>query len=139
MLTAIYNKLTGDSTLMATLTGGVHRAQEISRQTTPTAYDTNLEVKPCALLKGSTATPWGPHTDSGRLYFQVLLYERHGYTSIEAARRRIYDLLHDTQLTPASGDGCYEIVHTGDVLDQEDAALGAAMAVSRFMATIQRK
>ena len=139
MLTAIYNKLTGDSTLMATLTGGVHRAQEISRQTPPGAYDVNLEIKPCALLKGTTATPWGPHTDSGRLYLQVLLYERHGYTSIEAARRRIYDLLHDTQLTPTSGDGCYEIVHTGDVLEQEDGALGAALAVSRYMATVQRK
>lgn len=139
MLTAIYNKLIGDATLMATLSGGVHRAQEISRQSTPAAYDANAEVKPCALLKATTATPWGPHTDSGRLYVQVLLYERHGYTSIEAARRRIYDLLHDTQLTPVSGDGCYEIVHTGDVLEQEDAGLGAAMAVSRFMATIQRK
>jgi hypothetical protein len=138
MLTAIYNKLIGDTTLMATLTGGVHRAQEISRQSTPTAFDANLELQPCALLKSSTQTPWGPHFDSSRLYVQIWLYQRHDYTSIETARERIYDLLHRTRLTPTNGDGCYEIVHVGDILDQEDSALGAALAQSRFMATVQR-
>lgn len=138
MLTAVYNLLVNDATLMATLTGGVHQVQEISRQTTPAAYDANLEVKPCALLKASTATPWGPHQHSGRFYFQILLYERHGDTSIEAARLRIYDLLHRARVTPVNGDGCYDIRHTGDVLGQEDSVLGAALALSRFVATIQR-
>lgn len=139
MLTAIYNKLVADATLIASLTGGVHVTQEISRQTTPTAFDANKEMKPCALLKYSTATPVGPHDNSGRQFVQIYLYERHSYTSIEAARRRIYVLLHRTQATPVSGDGCYDIRHVGDVLGQQDSVLGSAMIVSRFAATIQRR
>lgn len=137
MLTAVYNLLVADTTLMSKLTGGIYRTQEISRQATAAAYDTNLELKPCALLKGTTATPWGPHANSGRLYFQLWLYERSGYASIEPARLRIYTLLHRVRVTPTSG-GCYEIVHVGDLLDQEDTGLGAALIQSRFMGTIQR-
>jgi hypothetical protein len=139
MLTAVYNLLVADTTLMSSLTGGIYRTQEISRQAAAAAYDTNLELLPCALLKGSTATPWGPQLHSGRLYFQLYLYQRSGYASIEPARLRIYKLLHRTRLTPSNGDGCYEIDHAGDVLDQEDATLGAALQLSRFVATIQRK
>lgn len=138
MIAAIVALLQADATLLALLTGGVHRAQEISRQGTPTAYDANKEIKPCVLVKQEVATPWGVHHDSGRLYVMMYFYERSGYTSIEAARSWVYALLHRSQVTPVGGGGCYEIRHESDVLDQEDAALGAAMVVSRYVATIQR-
>lgn len=139
MLTAIHAMLSGDATLLATLTGGVYQTPEISRQTTPAAFDANKELLPCALVKASTAAPYGPHQQSGQLFVQVYFYERHGYASIETARRRVYALLHRSQLTPVSGDGCYDIRHAGDVLGQQDSVLGSAMIVSRFVATIQRR
>ncbi len=138
MIAAIVALLQADATLLALLIGGVHRAQEISRQTTPTAYDSNKEIKPCVLVKQETATPWGVYQDSGRLYIVLYFYERSGYASIEAARMLVYSLLHRSQVSPVGGGGCYEIRHESDVLDQEDPTLGAAMVVSRYVATIQR-
>jgi hypothetical protein len=73
------------------------------------------------------------HRDSGRLYVVIYFYDRHGYTNIEAARQRVYALLHRVKVT-----GSYEVRHADDVLDQEEESLGAAMAVSRFVVTIER-
>lgn len=143
MITAIYNQLNTDSALLATLTGGVWNGvnvHEISRQNTPAAFDGNKELLPCALLQPETATPWGPNRDSGRLYFVLYLYQRYGYAAIEAARQRIYTLLHRQILVPTDGSGCYEILHSNDLLGLEDSALdGAALITSRFYAVVQRK
>lgn len=133
MIDTITALLQNDATLAAILTGGVHHVQEISRQTTPAAYDANRELKPCALVKAEAATPWGVHRDSSRLYVVIYFYDRHGYTNIEAARRRVYDLLHRVKVI-----GSYEVRHANDMLDQEDEPLGAAMAVSRFVVTMER-
>lgn len=138
MITAIAALLAGDGTLAGTLTGGVHRAREISRQDTPAAYDANGELLPCALVKQSTGTPWGPIHDGGRLYVQVWFYERAGFENIEAARKRVYGLLHRQKVTPADGSGCYQIDHSDDLLDMEEPALQVSMAVSRFVCTVQR-
>jgi hypothetical protein len=134
---AIYGRLSGDATLMATLSGGLHTQSEISRQLTPAAFDANGEILPCGLLKLETQSPWGPFAHSSRLYFSVMLYQRAGYEAIETARTRLYQLLHEQKATPASG-GCWEIRHSGDVLDAEDGALGCSLAVSRFVATVGR-
>lgn len=143
MITAIYNHLHGDSELLATLTGGVWNGvdvHEISRQNTPVAFDGNKELLPCALLQAETATPWGPNRNSGRLYFMLYLYQRHGYMAIETARKRIYALLHRQILVPTDGSGCYEIFHSNDLLGLEDSALdGAALITSRFYAVVQRR
>ena len=64
--------------------------------------------------------------------------QRSGNQSIEGARARVYALLHRQKLTPTDGTGCYEIVHTGDLLYLEDTALQAPMAVSRYQCTVQR-
>ena len=138
MRDAVVAVLEGDETLMATLTGGVHTATEINRQLTPTAFDDNGEIEPCALVKFETEGPWGVHDHSARLFFSVMFYERSGYTSIETARARVYSLLHRQRVTPASG-GCWEIRHSDDVLDQEDTALGCGLAVSRFYAIVKRE
>lgn len=138
MIDAVLATLQADGTLTSTLTGGIHRAVEISRQATPTAFDGNGEIKPCALLKQETATPWGPHDDSGRLYVVVYFYERSGYTNIEAARKRVYALLHRAKLTPVDGSGNYDLRHANDLIDIEDQALNVPMALSRYVATVQR-
>lgn len=137
MRDAIYDLLNDDATLMATLTGGLHTKAEISRQATPTAFDSNDEIQPCGLLKFETQTPWGVHDHSSRLYFSVMLYERSGYDNIETARGRVYTLLHRQKVSPASG-GCWEIRHAGDTPDTEDPALGCSLGVSRFEATVSR-
>ena len=133
MIDTLTALLQNDATLIEILTGGVHRAQEISRQTTPTAFDGNSEILPCALVKQGTMTVWGVHDDSARLYVVIYFYARHGYTNIEAARQRVYALLHRVKVT-----GSYEVRHANDVLDQEDATLGVALAVSRFVVTMER-
>lgn len=139
MIDAVADLLRSDASLGAILTGGVHRAAEISRQTTPDAYDQRRELLPCALIRQETATPWGPHAHSGRLYITIWFYDRAGYGAIEAARRRVYQLLHRQKVTPADGSGCYEVRHANDLLDQEEPALGVPMAMSRYVATIQRE
>jgi hypothetical protein len=138
MIDAILTVLEDDATLGATLTGGVYRAVEISRQATPAAFDGNGELLPCALLKMETATPWGPHDDSGRLYVVVYFYERAGYANIEAARKRVYDLLHRVKVTPEDGSGNYDVRHGNDLVDVEDQALHVPMAMSRYVCTVQR-
>lgn len=139
MIDAITSLLQGDATVTAALTGGVHRANEISRQGTPTAYDANGELLPCALVRQESGTPWGPHEHSGRLYVVVVIYQRSGLATIETARKRVYALLHRQKLTPVDGSGCYEVRWSNDVLDQEDPALGVSMALSRYVATVQRQ
>jgi len=141
MRTAISSLLSGDGTLTGTLTGGVYSAGtvgEISRQTTPDAFDANEEVEPCGLLRFETDAPWGVHDASARLYFAVLLYERVGSSAIDTARARIYALLHRQVVAPDGDGGCWEIRHAGDTLDQEDPALGCGLAVCRYVATINK-
>lgn len=117
-----------DTALTALLTGGVYTGVEISRQNTPSAFDANLELKPCALLKMATDGPLAPHNFGARTFFSVMFYERDGYTNIEAAKDRVFDLLHHQKI----GAGVWEIHHTDDVLDTRDDALAAALMVSRF-------
>ncbi len=138
MIDAVLTLLQYDAAIAGVLPGGVQRAVEISRQATPGAFDANGELRACALVKQETATPWGPHEDSGRLYITIYLYERAGYDAIEAARKRIYALLHRQKLTPVDGSGCYEVRHVNDVIDAEDSALHVPMAMSRYMATVER-
>jgi len=139
MKSAIYNLLSADATLIGLLTGGVYAGKEISPQATSGAYDANKELLPCGLIRQEAATPWGPHPDSGRLYVTIWFYDRAGYASIEAARKRVYALLHRQKLTPTDGSGNFDIRHANDLLDMEDPTLGAAMCMSRFVATVQRK
>lgn len=127
---SVYDALNGDSTLMALLDGGLHTAVEISRQNTPGAFDANKELLPCALLKFSTETPFGPFTHSARTLFNLMFYQRVGYDVINAARERAYALLHYQKI----GEDVWEIDHADDVLDARDDALDVALVISRYYA-----
>ncbi len=139
MKAAIHNLLTTDPTLIAILPGGVQQAIEITRQATPDAFDANNEIQPCALLKLSTDPPTGPHPYSSRLTFNLYFYQLSGYTAIEAARYRAYSLLHRQKTTPHHHHtSCWQILHSNDILYQEDQALRCSMAISRYQAYINR-
>ena len=158
MIQAIYDTLTADSQLMAMLPGGIHRANQISRQRTPTAFDDNGELKPCMLLKAESATPWGPHDNSGRLYVQMFLYQRNydtsqpdptefpltgaddlNYSYIEMAYRRVYSLLHRVKITPIdTTETSYELINANELLGMVDQGLDADLIMLRYQATMQR-
>lgn len=136
---AMFSMLADDAILAATLTGGLHDGllvADINRQLTPVAYDEYAELRPCGLLKPETATPWGPLPDSGRLYVMLWLYAQAGYTAIEQARERAYQLLHRQQLSTASG--IFDVRHANDVLGAEVAALNVPTIVSRYVVTLNR-
>lgn len=133
MKTAIYNCLHDDVTLMAILTGGIyHDLTEITRQAAPDAFDENKEIRPCGLIKLSSESPTGPYDHSQRLVVNIYFYERAGYDNIEAARARIFQLLHLQTLTPVNGGTCWQILHSNDIPDQEDQALRCSMALTRY-------
>lgn len=126
---AIETLLEADSTLMSTLTGGVHSGTEISRQETPTVFDANDEVQPCALLTVEADDAFGPLKRSSRMFVVLRFYDRSGYTNIDTALDRVYTLLNRQRV---SGEQVFEIRHTGDVRDQRDVVLDCAMAMSRY-------
>ena len=123
--------LAADTTLMAILTGGIYAGTEISRQLTADAFDGSGEVEPCALVTAEAEDPSGPYRHSARAFVAVYFYERDGYTNIDAARERVYALLHRQQV----GSGVWEIRHAGDIPEQRDPALDCALGVSRFQVT----
>ena len=131
---AVLAVLTGDTTLMATLTGGVYGETEISRQETPDAFDANGEIEPCALLTMEAEDPTGPFETSSRAFVAVYFYARSGYSAIDTALARVYALLHRQRV---SGESVWEIRHAGDVRDQRDPALDCAMSMSRY--TVYRR
>jgi len=70
---------------------------------------------------------------------QIYIYER-GNTVIEAARQRVYELLHRSKLAPAGADvGAFEVVHTGDLPEMREEALDCTVRMSRYMATVLRR
>lgn len=139
MRQAIYTALTNDATLLALLPGGLFDAAtvgEISRQSTPGAFDANGELQACALLRvrGPVSSP--PYQHGARETIELYFYNQPD----DQARERVYDLLHDTQLTPAgSSVGNWRIEHADDVLGQEDQALAASLQVSRYQALVRRR
>jgi hypothetical protein len=129
--------LRADTTLMTALPGGLHGDEQntnalamgtINRQETPTAFDTNGELKCCALVVMETEAPLGtidaPDFSPSRAFFRITFYLDSG-----AARDRAYALLNYGKLT---GNKVWQIHHADDVLDQYDDVLKAAMDVSRY-------
>ncbi len=142
MRQAIYNHVIADSTLMGILTGGLYDAytvNHISRTTTPDAF-VQGELCTCALLKMGDFSPTGPYTHSARQVASFYLYDLLGYSSIVQAREQLYELLHDIKLTPTSPTaGAWHIRWIGDVTQQRDDPLAAALEISRFECLVLRR
>ena len=136
---AILATLQGDASLVGILTGGVYDGTEVSdvsRQTTPPAYDDYSELKPCAIVKPETQAPAGPHPDGSRLFVTVWFYQQAGSAAIDLARIRAYHLLHRANL--AGSDGLWDVRHVNDMLGIELQALGVPAIMSRYVATVNR-
>lgn len=132
-------RMAADATLMATLTGGVFRSElvgreGITRETAAGAFDTNLYLKPCALVKQRGLVPDGAIRDeieqdtSVRQVVEVYLYEDSGYTSIDAAISRLFVLFQGWQFAGASASFPVELVNIIDRQRDEGALKGKSLA-----------
>lgn len=126
--------LEANANLMALLTGGIHvDVEEISLQKTPSAFDTDKEIKPSALIKIPNEAPAGPYKTSVRTTFVIYLYQRSGYDKIAAAMVYIYSELNEKKI----GTGVWNIEHVNSVHQQRDQALDCPLGSLRFMAVRQ--
>ncbi len=133
---AILAALQADAALAGILTGGLYdglQVQDISRQTTPDAYDEWGELKPAGLLRPESQTPAGPHPDGSRLFVTLWLYQQSGSAAIDAGRERAYQVLHRQTLA-----GMWEVRHANDILGAEVPGLDTPVTMSRFVATVNR-
>ena len=126
--------LAANVALMTLLTGGAHEAMEISRQLTPTAFDTNGEIKPCALVKSGTELRRKPHDEGVQTVVTVYLYERSGSSTIDAAELLVYGLLNKKKI----GSRTWEMVFETAQFGQIDSGLDCPMVYSRYTA-VRRK
>ena len=137
-LSAVKTILEADSTLLATATGGCWDFDEtgrmgINRTSTPAAFDSNLIIKPCLLLKLRSSMPDGAIVDEAAQrvsYVQMLecwFYADNAYTSIETMRDRVFVLLHAKRLT-----GPYFVRWAGDLRNQRDDEIDAFVERSTF-------
>lgn len=123
--------LTANTALMALLTGGIHiDVEEISIQKTPTAFDSNKEIKPCALIKLPNEAPTGPYKTSVRSAFVIYFYQRSGYDVITPAMVKVYGDLNEVRL----GANVWNIEFVSAVYQQRDQALDCALGSLRFSA-----
>lgn len=127
----IKTALTANTALMALLTGGIHvDVEEISIQKTPTAFDANKEIKPCALIKFPNEVPTGPYLTSVRSAFVIYVYERSGYDVISQAIVKIFTDLNEKRI----GSNVWNIEFVSTVYQQRDQALDCALGSLRFSA-----
>lgn len=151
MITAIVDRLKGNATLSGLLPGGVHNGalvHEISRQNTPTAFDANKELLPCALVQLENETPAGPLRTSSTLFVTIYFYQRFGHETIGAAELQVRTLLDRQILQPAPLTGAaspgstgarnFEMRFTSTLMGMNDQALNCALAISRYVCYMAR-
>lgn len=128
----IQSALQANASLMALLTGGVHiEVEEISRQNTPSAFDANGEIKPCALVKiGVESRMASGLPNSVNTPLVLYFYQRQGYDKIEPAMEYAFDILSDQKV----GTDVWQIHFDIAVNQQRDTALDCALGSLRFIA-----
>jgi hypothetical protein len=126
-----------DATLLATLTGGVFTyaslgREGLTRESLAAAFDATTKLlKPCAVVKQRTNTPDGAAVDmtdpmaSAVQIVEIWLYQDTGYTSIDAATTRLFDLFFGYQFADS-----WELALIGGLDRQNDTGQlsGASMA-----------
>jgi hypothetical protein len=128
--------LAADTTLMATLTGGVYDAvDEISRQLTAAAFDTSGEIKPCALVKTATENAMERKISAVQTSLTLYFYQRTGYTAIDTALARVHGLLAQKHIGTSA---IWEIQFNNEIARTTDDALKCSLAVQRYN-VIRRK
>lgn len=131
----IKTTLEADDELMDLLTGGIFNdVEEINRQDTPAAFDSQRELKPCALIKVGTESKRGPYERSVQTPITIYFYQRAGYTVIEPAMEMTYDLLNDQRI----GTRVWQLIYEISVNQQRDLALDCPLGSHRFVAVRHR-
>ena len=123
----IKTKLAADTTLMATMTGGVHDAVEISRQLTASAFDTNGEIKPCILVKTGQENAVHNKISAVQTTLSIYFYQRSGFASIDTALARVLVLLNLYHTL-----NIWEIEFNNEIARTTDEALACSLAVQRY-------
>ena len=131
----VKTRLETDWTLMNLLPGGVHRATEISRQRTPSAFDDNGELRACALVKASDETPDGPRAYAGRQLVEVWAYHPYDLDGVENILDRVHVLLQRHKLPNGA---VWEARAFGGTRNFEDETLQAAAGVGRYEVVVYR-
>lgn len=135
-------RMTGDSTLMAILTGGVYKSESvgiegITRETATGAFSGGY-LLPCALIHQRGAVPDGqisdgitPRASYGQAV-EIYLYQDSGagYSAIDSAMLRLFVLFHGYSFSDSFP---VEWVNTMDRLRDQGALNGAGMARMDFM------
>lgn len=118
--------------LMDILSGGIHiDVEEISRQNTPTAFDANGEIEPCALIKvGVESKLTSGLANSVNTPLVIYFYERQGYADIAPAMDIAFNILSDAKV----GTNVWQIHFDIAVNQQRDTALDCALGSLRFVA-----
>ncbi len=140
MLQGFFDVLNADGTLTALLPGGIyHTALEITREGTGAAFNAENELLNCLLIKRSGETPTGPYQTSSQQAVDLYFYQRSllTITTIDQAKDRAYAILN-TETQRLNGSPIWEVSHTGDVLDQHDAALNAKLHMCSYLVTYMR-
>jgi hypothetical protein len=133
-------RMTADSALMATLTGGVYQSglvgvEGITRETTPAAF-TNGYLQPCALIRQRGRIPDGQILDtleqdtSAAQVVEIWLYEDKTFSAIDAALERLFVLWQGATVT---GSFPIELVNEINRQRDEGALKGKSLARVDFL------
>ncbi len=128
---AVTGLISNTTELTGLLPGGIHQQEEISRQETPAAFDADLELQPCLLIKTAVYPLPRPHKRAARLIFSFYVYQRDGIGTINQVLDQLYALLHDN-----SDDicGAWQIRQGSEVRDQKEPALESSMGMATYEA-----
>lgn len=134
-------RMDADATLLAILTGGVYAAGSlgllgITRETTPSAFDSNGYLKPCALVRQRPLIPdlqvvdFTAQVASAAQVTEIYVYEDSGYTNIDSALSRLYTLFYGYKFSDSFP---VEWLGTLDRERDQGALNGASMARMEFL------
>lgn len=134
-------RMEADTTLMATLTGGVFTSASvgrdgITRTSAAAAFDSSGYLKPCALVKQRGLIPDLVVNDqeagvaSATQVVEIWLYQDSGYDSIDTALNRLFVLFHGHSFTDSFP---VEWLGTLDREVDEGALNGASMARQEYL------
>lgn len=132
MKEAVRAVLTGDATLMALATGGVHDHDTVGRRglTRETLMTAGVvAIKPAIYINWTTEAPFGVRQatlQAERLFFEVYFYQDSGYATIVSMRKRVKALLNyqPTQYNSPANEWMHDIRWAGDLLEMKDEELG---------------
>jgi hypothetical protein len=113
----IRTTLVNDVTLAGILTGGIYDADQLDREgiEQSTIRDSQLRIKPFAVLRWRASNPFGPEVlPAEERFVEIYFYEDSGTAGIEAAKTRTKTLLHRKYFT-ATGTGIVFVTWAGDL------------------------